>query len=285
MAEEPQIPREKVVRTMKTDMAEAAAARESSIIELAARGNERRYQEGYVPPHYNRGLNTRALVLTLVVLAVIGAAAGGGFYYWYAFYKNANTQKKELEIPRAFLQIAGTQEIAIKPGDRSGLISELRKQLSDSAGDYTYVPLILSDFATEPNLATPEKFFSILKANPPPDLTPSFSGRWNIYTHSDNIVLIFETKDWRATWGSMLAWENTIGDEFGPILPQTPDSGAHNFSDAVIKNEDARVGNLSLGGTSQIAYAIALRKFLIIASSREELRETLERMVAGPINN
>ena len=121
--------------------------------------------------------------------------------------------------------------------------------------------------------------------NPPPDLLPSFTGRWNIYTHSGNLVLVFETKDWRATWGSMLAWERILGDDFSQILPQTPDPGMHNFSDAVIKNEDARIGSLSSNNASHLAYAVSLRQFLVITSSEEALRDTLELMVAGPINN
>lgn len=273
---------EGAIRTMKTDTQELLGKEKVSFLDMFGKENPPSYRRGYAPPRRTNSTIVRTIVFLFLAVAILGAAGSG--IYWYINNKNNTVVKKDPTPPRQFLNI-GSDLIKIQKNDRTGLLQELKSKqtASSGGGEYRAVSMALFDFGVQPYLANPKEFFEMLQETPPGTLLASFTGRWNIYMYGGNMILVFETNDQEKTNGSMVGWEQSVGRAFAPFIGII-DSGTHEFQDSIIKNIDARVAQLSESNNTSVGYAIVRGKYLIIATSETSLRTTIERFIAGPIN-
>lgn len=261
---------EKLIRTMKTDMEEVAVR--GRAVPHAERA---RFSEPY------KTRNLKILALVLGILIAIGIAGALGLAYYLKQKKDSGPHK--LEIPRSFIPTSSEELLEVKDGDRTGLIAGLRHYGGSESNSYIYVPVLFSKIGTPPRTPPPRDFFETLGAKTPPDFYTSVGERWNIYVLEGDLVLIFESKDWLKTLGSMHRWEATIERDLAPILTKTSDDGSHRFEDVIIRNIDIRQAILSESEDFVLNYSIVLNKFLVITTSNSSLEETLSRLIAGPI--
>lgn len=282
MPPENQPSREPSIRTMRTDAEEVSRQQKTSFLDLFSKEQG----SGKAPLRYNpvpqRSRNWGRIVgVIFFLLLIVGGAAGA---YWYFTKKTPDTTVKPAEIPRPFINSFETKKITTKMGDRTGMLLELERRLAEGSviGDYVYLPLYFFDFGVPEFFSKPKDFFDILRMTPPADFYDNISTRWNLYLYSSNYVLVLETTDRMKTLGSMLRWEETIRDDFRPLIASTT-PGEHPFNDMIIKNVDVRIARLSDTSDSALSHAIVLGKFLVIATSEKSLRATIDRLVAGPI--
>lgn len=277
MTEEPLNSRDRV-RTMKTDIEEAMRQEKASLIEMVAHSAD----TGSLAKREKDYSTTRILAIALILVVILGAGSGA----WWYLRNSTPPQKQEFVIPRSIMPTDAESPIKLKNGDRTGLLAAFGDlQNKNSGASYIYTPYVITDITGDPRLGTIDEFFASLRIKPPPGFRSNLTGTWNIYVTSGSLVFIFETKDWLKTMGNMLGWEAFMEETFTPILKSAPDTAAHEFTDVLIKNYSARIQKLSEDSDLAIGYAIALQRYLIIATSEKALRDTLERLVAGPIIN
>jgi hypothetical protein len=270
------------IRTMKSDADKLLSQETTSFTNLFAKDSENRRVRQFGPGAPQKQSNAKFIIATIVVLASIGIIGTGAYFY---ITKNQPPPKPGLSIPRSILNVRETEIVKAKKGDRTNLLAGLDTVRANkkSENDFTYTPIVLYDFTTEEFIAPPSDFFSTLLIEPPGDLLQNFGKTWNAYVYSGDLVLIFEVKNRLDVIGAMLSWEKTMPRAFEPLLDKV-DLVAPSFEDSIIKNVDARIAHLSQAKNTSLGYSVVLGKYLIIATSESSLEATVERVIAGPIN-
>ena len=273
--------RRSAIHTMKTDAEELLKKEKSSFLDLFAKQADAPIVRSQAQQQNNSLMGIVAIVAVVVALGAIGFA---GYIY---ISRNRNTppnQTEEWKPPRPILNAEEILLITIRAGDRTGILNAFgqarRKTLPEGA--YRYMPLVVADINVEAHNASPTELFTALGIAPPSDFLDSFTGRWNAYTTgTDDLVFIFELKDRVKAQGSLLRWEDAMIGDFIPIIAGV-EPGAYEFKDGIVKNIDTRVARLSKTRDASVGYAIALGRYLIIATREASLVGTISRLIAQP---
>lgn len=269
------------VRTMKSDIDEVTKKDTASFFGAVAKGAEARSERRYLKSEEKSYVK---LIGILIVVLVILPTIAAGIYYAVSRVNVKDSGEKAISVPRALLQSEKTDIIQVKRGDRTGLISEIRsrQQKYASSDQYIYIPVVFTDFTTDPKGVPPDVFLTALQTTAPADFTALLTDRWNIYVRNGALIFIFETKDSLQTWGGLLRWEQSFVKDLSPFLLGGSILTDFAFEDGLIKNNDIRIARLSHTKDSVISYSIVLGKFVIISTSEIGLRATIEHLVADP---
>jgi hypothetical protein len=272
---------EPTIRTMKTDTEELMQKEKSTFLEMFSRREDTRYDKGYqpTPPRARRSYGRAiAILVALLVLAGIGAGV-----YWYIKQKPKEAPPITVSIPRSVINPQKTEKIKTKTGDRTGILLALKAIAKSSDSDLWYIPVTVADLGVPERLATPKDFFDTLRITPPAAFYDTLTGKWNLYLQSGSFIFLFEIKDRANALGAILGWEESMPSDLGPIVDRT-NIGLRIYQDIIIKNVDARLTKPSNTDSTMWGHSIVLGKYLVIATSEETLKTTIERIVAGPLN-
>lgn len=288
MAEEPrgQLQRpqnfggEPTIRTMRTDAEEVLQQKKTSFLELFSKDQETRYDKGYRPTP----IRQRSRIGIIFITALCLVAIGGGFaFYTYLKKQSATPPPPQLTIPRSVINPEKTTPLEIKENDRTGLLLALEKIQKERVASLEYHPFVLYDVAKPKYLGSPKDFFTTLRADIPGSLYQNISDSWNFYSENGDFIFLFRVKNRLDTLGIMLNWEEAMPQTFGPIVGAS-DTGVREFRDIIVKNVDARITLPDQNNQTMWGYSIVLGKYLVITTSESALRNTIERIVAGPVN-
>ncbi|MEK7576453.1 MAG: hypothetical protein AAB482_02040 [Patescibacteria group bacterium] len=274
------MPEEIKIRTMKTDTDELLKKEKSSFLDMFARQSDERYEKGYHPTPQRPRSSGPIIVSILIILILIGGGAG---VYFYINQKPAEPKPAEIVIPRPIINSEKAEKTKTKIGDRSGLLINLEKERQTSTSELRLLPITLFDIGTSEHLATPKDFFTTLRIAPPPAFYEVLTGKWNLYTQNHNFIFLFEINNRLKTLGTMLEWEEAMPATLGSIINRA-DIGTRAYKDLIIKNVDSRISLATPDDATQWGYSIVVGKYLVITTSESELKNAIERIVAGPLN-
>lgn len=284
MAEGPQPPFNEGIRTMKSDSEIALQKEKSSFLTFVQQNKEGGYS---MKVEQSRSSAPRGSIMKKILvgflIAIIGA--GGGLYALYIVQNRPEEvpQNQKPQPPRPFLGVERTQSIETIDNDRAGLLEAIRT--ASRVDTYAYAPIYLTKLASTPELVTPETLFQTLRITPPAGLLDQFTGKWNLYLYGqDSYVFLFQLKPNTKSkaQGYLFQWEEKMVQDFGPLIP-TLEPGVYVFGDAIVKNIDERIVQVSQSQGTTFGYSFPLNKYLLIATTREGLDRTIERMVAEQI--
>lgn len=281
-----QIPRDKI-RTMKGDLEELMTKRNAP---LAADRIAEKLDQGAPSPYaHTESTRSKLKIILAVIFIVLPILGGVGYVYIQKTFPSV-MPSQTLTVPRPFVTTEKTEEMRIAEGARGALLDTLREKRAKSIASLVYLPYIIISKDAEgrelTRIATPKEFFDTLRISPPVDFFTAITEKWNIYGYRGHLVFVFEIRNMRSMWGTLLTeWEKRLQKDFVQFFPATPDEGAHAFEDTIIKNDDARVVHLSATSDLVVGYTTVLGTYLIMSTSENALRDIHDTFVAGPITN
>lgn len=244
--------------------------------------------------------NARALILWSILFLFLAGAVG--IVYWYV----SNLEPKDTAPVRI-----GTANILLVDKEKALDASRLtRDTLITAFTREREAALALSSFTlvtltkpaqsaggeTAPRALTASEFLALLDTSARGDLvralTPEFAlGIRGLPTN--RAFLIFKTNYYQTVLAGMLAWEETLLNDLGPLfggainetLPsETSDTFTNRvsrFTDRTINNRDVRelIGS---DGKPLLLYGFANKQTLIIVDDEDSFEKTMEKLTANP---
>ncbi len=267
------------IRTFQSDIADALKDQKGSVVKIAVKEQERKYQEGII--HSNQK-KKNALFITLGLLLLLITASIFGYSFWQ------EKQKKLAEvanIPQKKSFISGDHITEIPVPDTIVLKDILEKNITDAnvpVGQIEQLLLIYTDEKGNKVQVPAEDLFESFAITPPEgffySLVPNTYLLGFYQTTESERFLLLKTKIFSSTFSHMLLWEKTLGKDFRQMMGfLLGDEEKVVFKDKIIKNEDVRVGYS--GDREVIAYTFfgPKKEFLLIAPKQETIQSLLGR--------
>ncbi len=267
------------IRTFQSDIADALKDQKGSVVKIAVKEQERKFQEGII--HSNQK-KKNAFFIILGLLLLIITAGIFGYSIWQEKQKKLDAvanvpQKKSFINGDHVTEISVPDTIVLKDileknitdlNIPVGQIEQLLLVYTDQNGNKTQVPAedLFASFGIEP----PEGFFYSLVPN-------TYLLGFYQTTESERFLLL-KTKVFSNTFSQMLIWEKTLGKDFKEMLGYSlGEDEKLTFKDKIIKNEDVRVGYS--GEREVLAYTFfgPKKEFLLITSKQDTIQSLLGR--------
>ncbi len=267
------------IRTFQSDIADAIKDQKGSVVKIAVKEQERKYQEGIIHGNQKKK-NTIFIILGLIFLIV--TAGIFGYYFWNEKQKRlaevANIPQKksfingdhitEISVPDTIVLKDILEKNIVESDIPVGQIEQILLVYTDEKGNKTQVPA--EDLFESFGIVPPEGFFYSLVPN-------TYLLGFYQTTESERFILL-KTKVFSNTFSQMLVWEKKMGKDFKSMLGYLLSEDEQvTFKDKIIKNEDVRVGYS--GDTEVISYAFfgPKKEFLLIASKQDTIQSLLGR--------
>lgn len=283
----------KNIHTYQSDVAEASRENNVSISKIILAEQKRKEKEEV----YQKAEGTSATKTIWVVCGILLIALSVGGYYFVFSNKEAGgvinnpariaTGKENSFIPYDEKKDIDVTDIvssvdALNLINKEGYQNENRNHLKIISFNKTST----SGFAP----ITALDWFSLIGSTAPSSLIRSFDDSYIIGSYlpvsvekTTSIFLMFKTKNYSATYASMLTWEKTMLDDLFSIfninvandnkyLSEEP------WKDVIIMNKDARA--LYDKNNNPILYYLFLdRNYLIITDKEDTIKEVAARLI------
>lgn len=279
--------RTSIVRTFKTDIAEAVRENNMSLAGVAIKEDEKRREEAGVAVHASR--TNKLLVLASAALVIAGLLV-----VIYVLFvrrdKNLPTNTPQVasiiftdttqDIDTTGMSFKELREkvVAQITGDRLrvGTIKNLRfintrfiEQEGEEVSERYWIPaqelftrLSIPARSTFTRQLAPEFFYGIY----------SFKGQSGF--------IILQTKDYASMFAQLLGYEDTLARDLYPLLTgqDTPNIQDRVWGDEVIDNLDTRMLRTASGDLVMLWSFVGTRDTVLIATDGDVFREVVERI-------
>jgi len=274
------------IRTYQGDVASALDTQSESLISIQQRESERRRATGEMsPPEHTGRERTVLLVVGAILLLVLGGT--GGWYTYQEFIKKTTLPAPTVSLNR-FVSVLEESKLEVSSTTpRSNLIKLIREKTDASlpSGEIRHIVLQESTSA-ESSLISTQTLMRNLETRAPSSLIRNFDELFmlgTIGTETQSNFLIIKLASYENVFAGMLAWENHIAQDIGPLF-QTSDQlrdipSPNTFTDIITRNKDARA-LLDPLGEVVLLYSFLDNNTMIITDNLEALRVIITRLNA-----
>ncbi len=301
----------KRIRTYESDVQEIMQRGQVSKATIAIAANEKQVereeeQEATPPPtpatptkvfnmsnsiplaltHWNVRL---ILLLSVAVLAVISIGVGAFFYIRSP--KAPVVQEPKTTVPK-------TNTIALQGGEkRAGAITAIQREMKNISVPQNQLQTFSFTLGGVP-ITTPS-LFETVEASAPTPLVRALGTTPTLGLHGfqgGQPFLLFTVLSYDHAFAGMLAWEETMLEDFGPLFDVLPRTILENvgsttskalgnriaFKDVIIRNKDARAA-FDPEGTIIFLYSFIDKQTLVLTTKEETLRVLQSKAGGGRV--
>lgn len=296
-----------LIHTFQSDANKYIKEKNISLADIALKEKVKYKTDGEIKKN-----KTAYFAVPLILIALILASTVA----YNKLLKNRVTAEKKETYSRPFIFSDETRifEIPVSPVSKKET-ENLAKSIKDGLSKkYKKNGFIYAVFTKDKKQIETDEFFNFLKISDNPELLKSLEKKFNIniYTDSEgknNLILVFKTKVFKTTYRAMFDLEKTLLTNLSAIVPEhakkTPpisyeatstikatstsketsstetflnfnSDKSQVFTDETINNIDVRV--LEKDKEIVLIYGFFSEKYLIIASSKESFKKSLERL-------
>ncbi|MEQ1561401.1 MAG: hypothetical protein ABL899_01605, partial [Nitrospira sp.] len=119
------------------------------------------------------------------------------------------------------------------------------------------------------------ELLSIITPQMPGSLSRSFEKEYMLGVYSldtDEVFMIFKTKDFASSYSGMLEWEKTMVKDIGSLFEIDPNTASSTtFFDEEMQNKDIRALKENAGSKTILLYSFIDRETLVITKSERIL--------------
>jgi len=285
-----------LIHTFQSDANKYIKEKNISLMDIALK-EKIKYKSGEIKKNKAIYFVLPAVLLVLILTATVG---------YNKFLRNRTAQEKKETYAKPFIFSDETKVFEIDKGEN------LAKSIKDALSKkYKKNGFIYAVFMKNKKQIETEEFFNFLKISVNSELIKSLEKKFNIniYTNSEgknNLILVFKTKKIKTTYREMFDLEKNILNDLSAILPEhaketsapavkstsTPKTASstepflnfssnnynkpRGFTDKTINNIDSRFLEDESG--TVLIYGFFIERYLIIASSEETFKKSLERV-------
>lgn len=272
----------RIIKTYRSDAAEAAKIQQESVTKIAIAEAEQRRDLGEgteATPKRKTGL-----LLTAIILIAIGAAAIPTVQY----ILNQKTKEVTVVTEKTIIPFDHQETLTVNNATRedfSNALDEFRaKPPVTSTIEYVKILENIQDAnkKTVTQKIAPNIFAGIIGPNMPSALARSFDSDYMYGIEDSNnpkSFIIFKTSSYQQTFANMLRWETKMINDLNPILKINTDALGRPFTDQVLINKDVRAVT-SPDGSIILLYGFLDNQTLVITTSAETFQNINSRYVA-----
>ncbi|MEW5907906.1 MAG: hypothetical protein AB1643_01870 [Patescibacteria group bacterium] len=254
------------LRTFKTDSTEYIKKEKISMLDVAAAGAAKKSLVFLK----EQKQNIRSIVLTSAILFIIA----GIIITVFLVMKLQKTEQGPAQtlLPKPYISADIEEEVTL-----DSLKEKINKTLSKN---YLLYLAVVKQSEDKKELVATRELFDYFKINPPFGLTDSLEDKFSfvVFKIDKNFpTLIFKTKSFDYTFGAMIKWEESLAQDIFKIFDLKEEKPLNfSFIDKEIESRDVRI-LYDYSGTPVIVYTFVNRKYLIISSSEDALKEIFTR--------
>jgi cell division protein FtsL len=267
------------LRTFKTDSEEYAQSG-VSMVELAGRQTS-----GIKIGEVSKKPKIKKIIFTFFLVSIVLLAAGIVFYF-YNKYQVKNELVYTLEKP--ILVSEEEKEVQINLADlknsQTVLINALKTPVR--INNLLYFSVVIIDNNAKINTSAQE-FLNVINIVPPAQISESLNEKFmfsKFYMSKDWPILIFKLDDYDYAFSGAIKWEKNMADNFKNIFSLSPAGTGNSFADREIQSRDTRVLT-DQNGNVVLIYAFINRKYLVITTGEEPLKEVFRRFSSSQYIN
>ncbi|MEK7179893.1 MAG: hypothetical protein AAB706_00290 [Patescibacteria group bacterium] len=272
----------KPLRTYRGDVEESIQNKKTSIVSIAVAEKKRQIERGETPK-VKRDVPQNTLAIALSTILVI-AGIGSLFIFLYAKYE----QDRAIVIlyTQTIIPADASKQLILTPQATEKNTATLKESImgtQEKIGSIVYFDLVERKEKENAPLGV-VTLLSLIAPSVPSYLERSFENEYmlGLYIPVENEpFLILKTNSYETAFSGMLAWEETLIHELGPlfikdmgVLPET--SGKKLFGDHIVKNKDTRVVK-DMNGNIVFLYSFLDKETIIITTKEDVLLEILGR--------
>ncbi len=281
---EERAPQPSIIQTYASDMAKAVKENQGSVVKIAMAEAEKREHE-YVDFSPKSKKN-----LIFIFSAIAFILIGSGIALYTIVLKSPNKTALPVEEKNSQYLFAETnKEVPIDGLSIDQILGSVRNEIINSplklgtieniyftktSPEKTKIPISTSDF------------FSLLNIQIPGALSRAISSDFMIGIYSWNGTtpfMLFKVPNFQTGFSGMLAWESKLLDSFYKLFnisTEGPNANIFNtkFSDAIIKNKDARV-IYNTDGKIVFLYLFLNENTIFISTNSSALDEVTNRFL------
>jgi len=272
----------KIIKTYKSDAAEAARMQQASVARIAMAQDDRRRAQGEeigAAPKKGHGL-----LLLAVILILLGAAAVPTVNY----ILNRKTVPVQVSLEKTIIPFDHQSTLIIDNATREAFLSALTNaSTSGVTANINYIKVLenIQDVnkKTITQQVAPDIFAGLIGPNMPSALARSFDSDYMYGLDGATALqpfILFKTSSYEQTFANMLKWENKMITDLTPVLGLAPDVALRPFTDQVVINKDIRAVSTT-DGTIVFLYGFLDNQTLIITTNTQTFQDINTRYIAG----
>ena len=260
-----------VVHTFKSDTSEYVKEKGLSMVEVMAAESKRKKVLPTIDPYAPKKGKGKQVIRTLSI-AVISLIIFGGIAGYFLWRQKQPVGPTTSPLPKPL--IIADDEQTIAPNE---ILTVVTSKIP--AGTLKYFPIV---FGEEENkiLITTAEFFTITDIGGE-GIADGLEDRFMslLYKTSKTWpILLFKIKNYERTFSSAIQWEKTMADELAALFDiENLGTIRKPFYDREISNHDVRIIDDTFGRPA-LFYAFFGRKYLIITTGEDAVKETLRRL-------
>ena len=274
----------KTVRTYMSDMADTVRDNEISVIKVAlAEQNKHEREDLY---RKVEGTPTKKVFWVIGGIILVAIAIGGT--YFIIQQKAKQNIPEQIAKEETLISYDEISPISItNPNELINKINTAKKETSTTGKSdiIKFISLSQEVNGLQEKILTQE-LFKDLGFTAPSSLVRSLSDSYMIGTYTNNtqnLFIIFQTKDYEYTYAGMLEWENTLaGDMFSLFELDTKESKIQirdrKWKDVIINNKDARA-LVNENDKIILYYLFTDKSNLVIASDESTIKEIVAKLI------
>lgn len=283
--QDPESPPLKQIRTFQGDVADALGRQKESLYSIREAERLKIVSGGSVPQPVSEDPEKRREFLYLLVGSVFFILLGGvGAWYGYRVFVE-RTAPPVIIAPQSRF-IATESEAAVDTGTTTRETFLVRLDAGWSGTGANELKHLVLRQGKEPfsPLTTAAQFLSSLETSAPGSLVRALEPTFMFGALGDSRFLIFKLSSYENAFAGMLAWEETLAKDLGPLFATAPllktIPPESVFKDAISRNKDVRLLSATIASSTEAAllYSFFDRKALIITDSLETLRVLVDRL-------
>lgn len=280
------------LRTYQGDVAEFIKSKDQSIAGVALKRQEKRQEEKKETTLVaktsiteepakdpSKNISTNFLIYIISIVLIVGAVTAGS----YILFIKQNDAPTEVISVGGLLRSDDTVFVNLSTLDKKSLASnldDLRNKGGNESKNINVLEVKIGDSIGN-KIETPARFIQTMGLAMPGALLRSLGSEMSFgLWQGREMFLIFQTKDFGIAWGGMLEWENSLANDFGPLLASSTTTATYTWKDIIVKNKDAR-GAIDEFGNTAIIYTFIDKNTILITESNEALRAVLDKFVEG----
>ncbi len=268
----------KTLRSFQGDVADAIEKQKTSLIKIKMAEEKKRESE---KPLSSQGSGAaygiKAIILVLSILLILAA----GTIFAVTQYFARNTPKTAAIVYDTLIPFDSSEKLNVTNKSRTDILNAFSKLRGERIETSTIKYLKLSDGPIGESIISTSKFLNLLGTKAPPELVRSFSDTFmagGFGAKSTEPFILIHIDSFDNAYSGMLAWENTMMDDIGPLF--TSEHGA--FEDLVVDNRDTRAVQDSHGATIFL-YSFIDHNILLITTNETAFKGIIDKLVASKL--
>lgn len=281
----PPVSQVKIIKTYRSDAAEAVKTQQASVAKIAIAEDERRRDRGEETEASPK--KKRNLLLMAIILIALGVVAIPTVQY----ILNQKKQGVTIVTEKTIIPFDVQKNVILASVTRDEIISELdilnAKPPTVSKIEYRKILEKTEDpkdTTKTINQKVPADIFAgIIGPNMSPALARSFDSDY-MYGISDSKnptpFILFKTSSYQQTFANMLRWETSMITDLSPVFNLGIDVLGRPFTDKVVANKDVRA-IATQDGTILFLYGFLDNQTLIITTNVQTFQDINNRYVTA----